>query len=116
MLALGFFNIYLGFNFSRIIFILQGFYLKYFGFLFIIFGLGLIGKYFFKKIYFFGIIPVTILFSIQILSLCFSKDIPTYYQTPLVIGIRILLPFLLGLFIDLLLYFNIKGKTKGSSR
>lgn len=90
---LGVFNIVLGLFFMLIVFMMQGFFLFFFGIFFIIFGIGLFNRKIYKKLFFYGIVPGTILFSINIIMLGVAKDIPKYYQTPLSVGILIVIPF-----------------------
>ncbi len=108
-IVLGLVNIYMGFVYARIIFKLQGFYLILFSLLFIIFGIGLLLKLYFKKLLLFGISPLIILFSLNIMMLGIDKDVPSYYQTPLMVGLSIILPFWLVIIAD---FFVVGGNGK----
>ena len=101
LVALGIFNILLGIIFALLIFMMQGFYLLFMGCVFIIFGVGLLRGHFYKRLIFFGILPVTVIFSFQIIMMSIDKDVPSYYQTPLTAGLLIILPFLLVTLADI---------------
>ena len=67
-----------------------------FGMFYIVFGVLLIAKknyHELRTLLFYIIVPVTALFSLNIMLLVISKDVPSYYRTPLWIGLIIILPF-----------------------
>ena len=92
-ITLGIGNIIVGLAFMLIIFMMQGFYLLLLGVLFVIFGIALFNRKYYNKLLLYGIVPITILFSLNILMSVIAKDIPEYYRTPIGIGTIIILSF-----------------------
>jgi len=107
---LGIISILTGLFFMAVIFIMQGFYLVLFGILFIIFGIALLNKKVYKMLLFFGIIPITVLFSFQIIMMGISKTIPKYYHTPLGVGLIIISPFWFVVLGSVYLWKKIRGR------
>ena len=108
--SLGIINILAGLALGIIFILMQGFYLFLFGFFYIIFGIGLMTRKFYSKLLFYGIIPVTCLFSITITMSGIDKDIPVYCQIPLKVGILLILPFLIICFVNV--YINTRRNVK----
>lgn len=78
------------------------------GILYIVFGiLALIHKMN-KILLFFGIMPLTFLFSFNIIMLGIVKNIPEYFKTPLHIGLLIICPLWLLIFGNLHLYRKLR--------
>ena len=99
-IALSIVNIILGIIFMVVIFTMQGFYLLLLGLVYIIFGVSiLIGRHS-TKLLFWGIMPVTLLFSFNIIMTGIVKNMPEYFRTPLGIGILMILPFWLAIIGD----------------
>lgn len=106
---LGIANIIAGMAFMLIVFLMQGFYLALSGILYIVFGAILLGRKFRNILLFFGIIPVTALFSLTIIMLGIAEDVPKHYHTPLGIGLIIILPFWLIVVANILVVLNAKS-------
>lgn len=102
----GILNIIMGLLFMFLVVAMQGFFLCFFGFVYINLGIKILSQKAYKKLLFFGILPINILFSFSILMMGMAKDIPKYYQTPLYVGIIIILPFWVIAFFDYLLLKN----------
>jgi len=101
-IVLGIFNIIVGLLYALIIFLMQGLIIFLLGFVYIFFGITILNNKPNYKFLFCAVIPVTVLFSFFIIMLGIDKDIPRYTQTPLGIGIIILIPFWLVTFVDVL--------------
>lgn len=120
-IILGIINIVAGLFFMLVIFLMQGFYLVLLGIPFVIFGMALLNKKVYKKLLFWGIIPITILLSFQIIMMGIAKTIPEYYKTPLWVGLIIILPFWLVILADIFFFTRYnkvieKNKEKNKGR
>ena len=93
-ILLGISNIILGFLLALILFIMQGGVVALvLGFLYIFLGITILCRRCYSKLLFYGVLPVTVIFSLNIIMMGIDKSIPTYYQTPIWVGIIILVPF-----------------------
>lgn len=90
--SLGILNIIIGAIFTIFIILMQNPLALIMGVLYVVFGVSLLMSRTIKKILFWGIIPLTILFSFNIIMLGVDKDIPEYSKTPLYIGLLIIFP------------------------
>lgn len=71
------------------------------GTLYIIFGISVLINKINKKILFFGIIPLTILFSLNTILLTIDRNTPKYFNIPFYTGLLIILPLWLLIFGDI---------------
>lgn len=93
-ILLGIGNIFLGLVLALLLFIMQGgLAALVLGSLYIFLGITILGGRHPSKLLFYVIVPITIIFSLFILMLGIDKSIPSYAQTPLWVGLIILLPF-----------------------
>jgi len=93
ILLLGVTNVVLGLLLVLWIFSAQGFYLAFFGFTFVVFGISLFRKRCRRKLLYFCILPGSFLLSMQILGMIFSPDVPGYFRLPVVGGLVFLFVF-----------------------
>lgn len=115
-MILGISNIIGGLLFMLIIFMMQGFYLLLFGIFFIVFGISIIRNKIYSKLLILGIIPITLLFSFNIVMMGISKAVPSYYRTPLWVGLIIILPFWLLILFDFYFLKKTVKSDKNSGR
>jgi uncharacterized membrane protein HdeD (DUF308 family) len=113
---LGIANILVGLYSSFFIFIMQGFFLMFFGMAFIIFGIKLLTNSFYKKLLYFGVLPFVGLFSYLIIFLGVSKDVPDYYKTPFLVGFLILAPLWIVTIVDICLAKTYQSKIQEALR
>lgn len=110
IIILGILNIIAGLLLAFILILMQGLGVFWVGLLYGFFGIFVLCRTLFIKLLFLGIIPVTALFSMTIIMLGVSTDVPVHYQTPLHIGIRIIAPFWILIFANI--YFFTRPKVK----
>lgn len=80
-------NMLAGMLIMVIILLMQGIFTFLLGLVYISIGICILMKKSYFWLLFCGVIPVTFLFSLNIIMMGVAKDIPSYYQTPLWIGI-----------------------------
>ncbi len=97
-LILGMLNIIAGVILITFIIFMQNPLAFIMGILYIVFGGAILRNRIYKKFLLWGIIPLTVLFSVNIIMLGIDKDVPEYFQTPLYIGLLIILPLWLLIF------------------
>jgi len=110
VITLGLLNIVAGVVLALILIMMQGVTIFLVGLVYIFYGVSLLCKNLFNKVLFFGIIPVTALFSMTIIMLGVAKNIPEYAYTPLHIGIIIISPFWVLVLTNI--YFFTRPKVK----
>ncbi len=110
VIILGILNIIAGGVLALILIMMQGITIFLVGLVYIFYGASLLCKNLFNKVLFFGIIPVTALFSMTIIMLGIAKNIPEYARTPLHVGIIIIAPFWILIFANI--YFFTRPKVK----
>jgi len=95
-------NILMGIVFMIIILLMQGVFAFLLGLLYVILGVIMLSKKSYFWVLYCGVIPITLMFSLNIIMMGVSKNIPKYYQTPLWVGIPLLIPFWLICFFDII--------------
>ena len=106
-------NILAGIFIMIIILLMQGIFAFLLGLIYILIGICILVK---KSYFWFllcGVIPVTLLFSLNIIMMGVSKDVPSYYQTPLFIGIPLITFFWIICILDVVYLRQKKEKKKG---
>lgn len=90
--------------------VFQGaFIILFLGLLYVIFGFGVVSHTIKKKLLLFGILPLTLLFSLSITSLGSGVETPLYYRTPIMVKI-IIIGFLLSIcLVNIYLFVGSKG-------
>lgn len=107
---LGILNIILGLLFALILILMQGLVIFLLGLVYIFLGIGMLGNKFRYKL-FYAVMLITVLFSFFIIMLGIDKSIPKYAQTPIEVGIIILLPFWFVTLADSFFFIYLKTKT-----
>ncbi len=97
-LILGILNIIAGLFLSTFVILMQNLIGLIAGIIYIIFGIAMLSNKIYKLLLFWVIIPLTILFSFSIIMSGIDKDVPEYFQTPLYIGLMIIVPLWLLIF------------------
>lgn len=94
-LSLGILNIIIGIILTTFIILMQNPLGLIMGIFYVVFGFSVLINKTNRKVLFLGIIPLTILFSFNIIMSVIDKNIPEYTRTPLPICLLIILPLLL---------------------
>lgn len=114
MRIIGIANIIGGICLGIVLLLLQGIFAFIVGAVFVAFGISVLaGKPHFKLL-FYGMVPLTIVFSLMVIMLGISENVPEYYKTPPMVGIILILPFL-SICVTNVLFFNhlrVKGNFK----
>lgn len=100
-LMLGALNIIAGVILATFVIFMQNLMALIMGVLYIIFGVAMLGNKVYKKLLFWGIIPLTVLFSFNIIMIVIDKSLPEWLQIPLYIGALILMPLWVLIFGDM---------------
>lgn len=108
-LSLGILNILIGSILTIFIILMQNPLALVMGLLYVMFGVFLLMSRVIKRILFWGIIPLTILFSLNIIMLSIDKNIPEYAKIQLHIGLLIILPLWILIIGNI---YEIKRKSK----
>ena len=93
IILLAFANILLGIFFILIILLMQGIFAFLLGLLYVFLGILILLRKSYFWLLFCGVIPTTLLLTLNIIMMGVNKEVPSYYQTPLWVGIPLLVPF-----------------------
>ncbi len=110
VVILGILNIIAGGALAFILIMMQGITIFLVGLVYIFYGVSLLCRNLFNKVLFFGIIPVTALFSMTMIMAGTSTGIPEYARIPMGLVNKILIPFWLLIFANV--YFFTRPKVK----
>lgn len=89
---LGVLNIFAGIFLMVVIFLMQGVFVFWVGILYIIFGYILIKEKFRLRLLFLGVLPIAVLYSLNIIMMVLSNNIPEYYKLPPLVALILLFP------------------------
>ncbi len=112
IMVLGILNILAGLVLVAFVIMMQNVLAFFLGVLYIIFGIALLIGKFLSKLLYWGIIPLTVLHSNIIIMLGTNKNVPEYYQTPLLMGVTIFIaPLVILILGDI---YSLKIKKRGT--
>lgn len=108
---LGISNVTAGVILATFIILMQNPLALIMGVLYVIFGIGVIINKIYKKLLFWGIIPLTILHTFSIIMMMLSNDMPEGFEIPLSIGLLIILPLWIVIFGNVYSWKKFKKET-----
>lgn len=109
-LILGILNIIVGVFTAMFIILMQNILALIMGILYIVFGIAMLNNRIYGKLLYWGILPLSILFSSSMIISSFDEHVPSYFQTPAWLSLLIIFILLLVIVWDIVkIRKNVKG-------